>query len=351
MVTKSKRQDAHWAKHFFVAVFFFATACASAEPASLLDQTRVSPVVAVGDIHGDYEAYMAILRRAGIVDSAGEWAGGDTRFVQLGDVPDRGPDTRKILDHLMALEKQATRAGGAVIALIGNHEAMNITGDLRYVHPGEYAAFATATSPKLRDQYYRANVEAFTSFYRGESPTLTDKQVRAAFEEDFPLGYVEHRRAWAADGVYGRWISKHDAVHIIDQTLFVHGGISAEYADRSIKSINDEVRAALTGAGPADILTDELGPLWHRGNAQETADGAQAVDLALEAYDIDRIIVGHTPQLSGVQSRYGGKVLLIDTGMSAHYGGVRSYVRIEGDIVTAVDGGRSQTLTTPEAGQ
>ena len=68
------------------------------------------------------------------------WSGGATHLVQLGDVPDRAPDTRKILDLLMRLEPQARRAGGYVHALIGNHEAMNVYGDLRYVSEGEIAA-------------------------------------------------------------------------------------------------------------------------------------------------------------------------------------------------------------------
>ena len=37
--------------------------------------------------------------------------------------------------------------------LIGNHEFMNVVGDLRYVHAGEYEAFVTVRSAELRDAY------------------------------------------------------------------------------------------------------------------------------------------------------------------------------------------------------
>ena len=96
----------------------------------------VERIVAIGDVHGDYGQFLAALRQSGLVDGKGNWSGGRTHFVQTGDIPDRGPDTRKIIDFLTELTKQAEKAGGRVHALIGNHETMNVLGDLRYVHPG-----------------------------------------------------------------------------------------------------------------------------------------------------------------------------------------------------------------------
>ncbi|HKD17760.1 MAG TPA: metallophosphoesterase, partial [Thermoanaerobaculia bacterium] len=92
-------------------------------------------VVAVGDVHGDLPAFRGILKDAGLVDDRGAWSGGDAVFVQLGDLIDRGPSTRGVLDFVMALEKDAARSGGSVVVLLGNHEVMNMTGDLRYVPP------------------------------------------------------------------------------------------------------------------------------------------------------------------------------------------------------------------------
>src|SRR5262245_33598569 len=102
--------------------------------------TGVERVVAVGDVHGDFGAFVGVLRAAGVIDQKNKWTGGKTHLVQTGDVPDRGADSRKVMDLLMDLEKQAPKAGGRVHALIGNHEAMNLYGDLRYVVPGEFAA-------------------------------------------------------------------------------------------------------------------------------------------------------------------------------------------------------------------
>ncbi len=98
---------------------------------------NVSRVVAIGDLEGDYEKFTDMLRTAQLIDARNNWSGGAAHLVQLGDIPDRGPNSRMIMDLLMRLEPQARRAGGYVHALIGNHEAMNVTGDLRYVDPGE----------------------------------------------------------------------------------------------------------------------------------------------------------------------------------------------------------------------
>ena len=100
-------------------------------------------VVAIGDVHGAYEGFLSILRLAGIVNEKGRWAGGKAHLVQTGDLLDRGKDTRKVLDLVMRLEGEAKKAGGRVHALLGNHEVMNVLGDLRYVNAEEYEAFRT----------------------------------------------------------------------------------------------------------------------------------------------------------------------------------------------------------------
>ena len=60
-------------------------------------QTRV---VAVGDVHGAYPEFVAILQRAGLINADRQWIGGSSVLVQTGDVPDRGAKTRECLDLL-----------------------------------------------------------------------------------------------------------------------------------------------------------------------------------------------------------------------------------------------------------
>lgn len=300
-------------------------------------------IIAIGDLHGDYGAYVAILRNASLIDARGKWSGGDAIFVQLGDIPDRGPDTRKIIEHLMKLEEQAPKKGGRVEALIGNHEAMMVIGDLRYVTPQEFAAFATSKSKRLRDAYFKANAAAFGERYRKKDPSLTDEGVKAAFEAETPLGWVEHQQAWAPSGKFGAWVATHDAVLKIGDTLFVHGGISAAYAAKPIEQINAETQAALK-ARNGTILEEETGPLWYRAFAEESPAGEADLAAALAAYGVKRIVIGHTPQPAGVKALYGGRVIAADTGASKFYGGTRSFVRIDANGVAANDNGVERKL-------
>lgn len=296
------------------------------------------PIIAVGDIHGDFDAYFEILQEAGLINAKGKWTGEDAILVQLGDIPDRGPNTKKIVDHLMGLEKQARRKGGLVVPIIGNHEAMNITGDLRYVTPEEYAEFSTSRSEQIRAAYVKAHFEELAAYYRSKTPEISDEGVVAAFKQEAPLGYLEQRAAWSPKGKFGSWVAGHDAIVRIGDTLFVHGGISAAYSSRSIDDINAAVRAELGGA-ERTVIEDPAGPLWYRGLAEETESGAVEVATALAAYGVDRIVIGHTPQLGGVKSLYGGKVIAADTGASKTYGGTSSFVRIDEDGVSFVDNG------------
>src|SRR5688500_2591879 len=83
----------------------------------------VDRIVAIGDLHGDYDAFLSLLRTTGLVDEKNKWSGGKTHLVITGDILDRGPDSRKIFDLLFDLEKRAKSAGGYVHSLTGNHEA------------------------------------------------------------------------------------------------------------------------------------------------------------------------------------------------------------------------------------
>jgi hypothetical protein len=129
---------------YFLFVALSLALAFAAVPGSLQAKDEwdgVERIVAIGDLHGDYDQFVRLLRSAQLINAKDRWTGGKTHLVQTGDVPDRGPGTRRILDLLMRLEREPRKAGGYVHPLIGNHEAMNLYGDLRYVVAGEYEAF------------------------------------------------------------------------------------------------------------------------------------------------------------------------------------------------------------------
>ena len=111
----------------------------------------------------------------------------DEDLVSLGDLLDRGADSRKVMDLLMRLQGEAVAAGGPVHVVLGNHEAMNVLGDLRYVDPGEYAAFANEEPAGRRD--------ALRSGWMARN----GPDSAPAFDAKFPPGFFGHRAAFAPD--------------------------------------------------------------------------------------------------------------------------------------------------------
>ena len=311
----------------------------------------VHKIIAMGDLHGDYDAFLALMTEAGLIDAKGHWSGKQTIYVQLGDVVDRGPKSRNIIQHLQKLQKEASHAGGMVITLIGNHEAMNMTNDLRYVPPAEFQNYVTRTSEAAREQIFQANKAKLEAEYRLENPQITDAEIKAKFQEKYPLGYVEQRLAWAPTGEIGRWVLSNPVAAIVGDSLFVHGGISTKYEVDSVAQLNDMVHAALSTATTDDdaILTDQVGPLWYRGFAEENDTTAKDIVEVLKAYSVKRMVIAHTPSLSGIKVLDQGRVIDIDTGITASYGGTHSFLSIEGTSIFAHDNGKITELTSAES--
>jgi hypothetical protein len=252
----------------------------------------VKRIVAIGDLHGDFEKFTAVLHLCQLSRNEGgqeRWIGGATHLVQTGDVLDRGPDSKKVMDLLMSLETQAQKAGGRVHALIGNHEYMVMSGDLRYVSDGELAAFGEGP--------------------RGVPPL-----------QPLPQPLPRFRAAFSATGTYGRWILSHNSVVRINDTLFMHGGLSPRYLNRDIAELNRFVVAELRGERDAKggVGADPEGPLWFRGLAESMQP--QLLEAFLQsmwtAQKARRIVMGHTIQERGITLRAGDRLALIDVGMS-----------------------------------
>ena len=328
------------------ALALLSAGCAHAEPEQLDEHhwRGVERVVAIGDLHGDWEQYQAILRAAGLTDERARWSGGMTHLVQTGDVVDRGPDSRRIIDDLQRLAKQARRKGGQVHTLVGNHEAMNVVGDLRYVHPGEYASFTDRESERLRQRYYegwmrqleQTNPEAFLAIQ-------ADRTHYERWMAEHPPGWVEHRFAWAPDGDYGRWVLENPVAVVINDTLFVHGGISPEYCSMPLGAIDEKLERDVRQFDPdaPGMTHDELSPFWYRGLAEGDEAAMQAtVGEILDCAGVDRIVVGHTPTPGVIWPRFDGRVVLIDTGIAKAYEGRAAWLELgpDGPVAGYLDG-------------
>jgi hypothetical protein len=358
-----------------------------ANPAPLAG-TSADRIVAFGDVHGGAEELRSLLTALTLIDAAGNWSGGSTRLVSLGDLLDRGPDSRAVMDLLMALEQQAADAGGAVHLVLGNHELMNLTGDLRYVSKAEYAAFAAEEDPAERARAFdlfsqELTADAETTSQSGTASGVpTEVDVRAAFLEQFPPGYFAHRTAFSADGYYGSWLLSKPQVLELDRIAFVHGGLSDAFSRRPIDEFNELAKAELqallaTGnqlvadgrlspwqdylaaqpidnqALPAEFMALRrslqflpVGPSWYRGTA-----GCHGLierprfEAVLAARGLERIVMGHTPTNPRIiQTRFEDRAVLADTGM------YRDYYR--GQPSAAIfSNGTMRTLTLTKDGQ
>ena len=346
-------------------------------------------LVAIGDVHGDFDDFVAILQRIGLIDKQNHWKGGKTTFVQVGDLLDRGPKPREVMDLMMALEKEAGQAGGRVVSLLGNHEMMNMMGDLRYVTPVNYASFADSNSEKRQksayDEYVQwRNKHAALIAELSQPMELTEAEWMARH----PLGFVEQREAFSPKGEYGKWLRGHNALAQIGEEIFLHGGIHPDLAKMKVDALNsrirDEIKAfdevkqylqdegvilpffnlqEITNAAQAEVIAERkslvpaseerqakileflkygewlsvkpVGPLWFRGYDQwSDEEGTAEIGKILEAYKVAHIVVGHTVQRGArIRPRFGDKVFLIDTGMLSSYypGGRASALEICGD--------------------
>lgn len=274
------------------------------EPAPPSEYPAPARIVAMGDLHGDLGALRRALALGGLIDKEDHWTGGDTWVVQTGDQMDRGDDEREILEFLERLRLDAEAAGGRVVVLNGNHEAMQALGDLRYVTDGGFDDFP-------------------------EPPS------EAAAPADAAPDTVARTRAFAPGGAWARLLSTRNLAVKIGDTVFVHGGVTPQWAAMGLEAFNAPARAWLAGKGQVpDAVTDPQGPLWSR-DYSDAPDGTDCATLddALEALGATRMVVGHTVQEGGISPACDDRVWRIDVGMAAHYGGEPAALEIVGDKV------------------
>ncbi len=250
-------------------------------------------IVAVGDLHADFDQASSVLRAVGLVDDEDRWIGGRSVLVQTGDIMDRGADSHRLIRFLDRLRDEARAEGGDVVPLLGNHEVMNLRGDWRYVEPSDIAQYG---------------------------------------------GQAARREALAPDGEDGRFLRSLSTVAVIDGTVFVHGGVHPDFATAPLDEINTATRTAIDEPSRLSPVLGERGPLWYRGYLTDPEPAAcRRLELALEHLEAERMVVGHTTQRDGLmKSRCGGRLFAIDVGIASSYGPHAGALEILGDAFTAV---------------
>jgi hypothetical protein len=269
------------------------------------------PVYAVGDVHGDLDAFVRILRGLHLIDGSGAWSGGRKTILLLGDLNDRGPDSFSVMNLAMDLEVQARAIGGSVFPLLGNHELLAAMADYRYMNSTEAAALA-------RFQY--GHGQGLDAVFRGGSP-------------------------WAA------WIRSRPTVLKVDSTLFVHAAVDAwcsRYSPPQVNSLVQQWAAFLQGIAEQpeeatfELITGDDSPLWSEAFAVSSRSDPDAsrkrrsLTLILDSLGCERVVVGHRPttlldyRIVHPHPVFGDAVAMIDTGISCVFRGRLSAFAMSG---------------------
>jgi len=219
-----------------VALAVLSALVVSPGPAAGQDEPRL---VVIGEIQGAANSVTTLLEKLGLIDEVGHWAGGDSVLIQTGDLIDGGENSRATMDLFMRLQEEAPSVGGRVIVLMGNHEAMNILGELRDVNYMTYATFAGPDAEARQKAHYDAVVA-----WRTERAQATGTEFSAGddFHADWfalhPPGWVEYVEAMRPEGVYGAWLRTLPVAVELDGVLFIHAGISPEMKGSSVEALN-----------------------------------------------------------------------------------------------------------------
>lgn len=240
----------------------------------------------ISDIEGEFAAFRAILLANKVIDEKYNWIFGTGNLVICGDLFDRGKEVTEGLWLLYKLEQDAVAKGGYVHTILGNHDIMNLSGDLRYLD-ARYLALARTMGMPYTDLY-------------------------------------------GPDTELGRWLRTKNTIEKIGDNLCAHAGIAPQITTiaLSLDDINKKCRPyydkakKLSDVGKIDssiasFFDGKTSLFWYRGYFAEPKATETEVNATLALYQVKRIVVGHTIVPGNVGFYYGGKVLGLDVNQHA----------------------------------
>lgn len=295
----------------------------------------VKRLIVLGDIHGDYNLFIQMLRISDIIninskDGTIMWVGGSTYVVQIGDQIDRcrpinnmlctNPITTyqdeasdiKIMMLANELHKQAIATGGAFISLLGNHEIMNADGIMTYVSYLGTKQFENYVDPKNPDiKFHSGNDARAYAFKPGNE---IGKMMGCTRVPAVIIGSNLMVHAGIIDGLINEiglsGINDLEMINIAIR-MWLLGLLKRKYVKRIIKfSKNSMFWTRILGNIPPDI--DLNNPMC-----------VGQIGKVLKLFKIGSIIVGHTPQSftysDDINQTCSGKVWRIDNGSSGAF--------------------------------
>ena len=237
----------------------------------------VKKMLVISDIEGNFTALRKLLQANGVIDENFNWTFKKDHLVFTGDFVDRGVMVTEVLWLIYSLEEKAKAAGGYVHFILGNHEIMNMSGDLRYVD--------------------------------------------ARYINHAGLMNTHYMQFFGPDTEIGRWLATKNITERIGNILFMHGGISPyiNIMQIPLKELNDISRPYYrdsVGVYPdkrLDILFSDFGPFWYRGYYAGTPRATKGqLDSTLDFYRVRHISTGHTIIADNISTLFDGKLFNVD---------------------------------------
>ena len=246
------------------------------------DLEEVDSIYVFGDTHGNFDYVIDLLKSQGLINSEYEWTGGNAHLVFVGDILDRGKDALRLAWFIHDLEEDARTKGGTVHMVLGNHEIMVMSGDIRYV------------SPKEKQLALLHGVDYSELFHPNET-------------------------------LIGKWLASKPAVLKIDGVIFAHGGLVLEAKideinDQTYDLLQKEAFIHLKDENPnfeeidkedfteADnFFYNSYSPFWYRGYVKYDTTG-NYLDYILARNKGRLHVVGHT-SLPNIEERFKGKLI------------------------------------------
>ncbi|MBA45920.1 MAG: hypothetical protein CMB31_04975 [Euryarchaeota archaeon] len=272
----------------------------------------VNRVISIGDIHGDFTIFKRLLYMCKVIDKSGNWVGGSTHVIQMGDTVDgKRPGIKmdkkyiqesgelEIILYILILDSQAKLKGGRVISILGNHEL--------YSH-----YFRDDTKEYTRDYIKKVDIDVFK--YHGldrEKFLLPGKEGGKLFGRTRPM------------------------IVQIGEFLFIHGSITDAMIRNNldnngmvdINKINSEVSSWLMGKTKVPKYLenmDENNPIFSR----EYSDKKNISDFKcnkiakqlMKFYNAKYVVMGHSSYAS-INSTCKKMLIRTDVSLSRAFGG------------------------------
>jgi hypothetical protein len=190
------------------------------------------------------------------------------------------------------LHNMASKYGGAVYSLMGNHEFMNVTGDMSYVS--------------------HKNLKHLSNYKTFDGNIIKDGKEARKFI--FSPG----------NEIANFLACTRKVALIIGSNLFVHAGIIPLIANKyKVDDINTIMSLFLLNQiNNPDLFSDlfingSTSPLWTRMFGLKIDNCVEVLQPLKDIYNVNRIYVGHTPQVNtGIASQCDNRVWMTDVGMS-----------------------------------